>query len=150
MKISLFSLLLLLSGCVTCVVVPTNENYSVYGYDFTKYSELNFLFTPESYNGKYKSCGLINVEYEPEVKKASSAYDKIEGYNTIKANDTELTSWHVKKPNIDSLIYKTYTVATKMGADAVINFNVEFFFKENGCITYSTVRISGFAIKRIE
>lgn len=131
-KLVLVLLTLLLIGC--------NPGYEIgkliftYEYDFTKYSENNFLFTPEKYDGEYESVGLLKVEFFPPIKKN----DNPESYSKYKQEEINT------QEAIDSL----YMLAKRMGADAIMNFKVEPTELDYGFMIGEGVQVKGFAIKR--
>ena len=118
----------------------------VYGYDFTKYTAVGFLFTPEKYLGEYESIGMLVVEIYPEIKKekktsmqyGTSDYDKPQG-------------WHYYPISTGEALDSLYSIATKMGADAVVNLVIEDAEEKWGVLNDSTIpgkKVSGFAVKR--
>ncbi len=117
----------------------------LYGYDFTKYSKNNFLFTPEKYSGKYESVGLMYVLMWPEVKKLekikksdNTSFDRVtDYYSVIKMSPME---------GLDSL----YDKAIKMGADCIMNLEITSKQGANGPVVFDYYELSGFAIKRLD
>jgi hypothetical protein len=143
-----FSFLLLVCSCSIYKDVPHSENVNVI--DFNKYSDKGFLFTiDEKYIGKYKSCGLIEVELFPEVKnQVGENYDKNK-YISVDLYLIEIIS-------IDQVFDLIYEKAKSIGADAIVNLKIskeenphilKTHMAYNFCDGYS---ISGFAIKRLD
>ena len=56
--ILIFFSCLLINNCAKDVTKFERE-YDIYGVDFCEHSKKNFLFTPYSYDGKYRSDGLV-------------------------------------------------------------------------------------------
>ncbi len=140
--IAAFFSLFFLFGCQS---YEMQKQVILYGYDFTKYSKNNFLFTPEKYSGKYESVGLMYVLMWPEIKKLekikeseNSSFDRIaDYYMVIKVSPME---------GLDSL----YDKATKMGADCVMNLEINSKQGANGPVIFDYYELSGFAIKRLD
>lgn len=141
--VATFLPLLLLLGCQS---YEMQKAVILYGYDFTKYSKNNFLFTPEKYSGKYESVGLMYVLMWPEIKKSektvksenTSFYDRsVDYYGVVKVSPTE---------GLDSL----YERAVKMGADCVMNLEINSKQGANGPVVFDYYELSGFAIKRLD
>ena len=135
-KVLIFIGLLSFYGCTTSETVNLSRDKEIFvsGYSFLKYSEMNFLFTPEQYLEDYESVGLIQVEIFPEVKKGWVTF-KYQPYNIERITPEEV---------LDSLYY----VATKMGADAVVRLNIESMIKSHYDLLLLGIRAYGFAIKR--
>lgn len=130
-------MLIYLSGCSQGIVMQ--KSMIVSGYDFSKYSKIGFLFTPEKYNGSYESIGLVEVDVYPAV------LDKAYYDDTQRKFDR----WSVDKISTSEVIDSLYAVCNKMGANALTNFKIEVSNPaSNGAITYYGIKASGFAIKR--
>ena len=121
------------------------------GYDFRPYTEQNFLFTPEAYQGEYESIGLLYVEIIPEVKRANygenSRINELE-WEFIRSRSGDGV-WKVKRFSSKEILDELYKEATKMGANAVVNLKFENIENSNGAITFYGIGVSGLAIKRI-
>ena len=121
------------------------------GYDFTKYTKLGFLFTPEKYNGDYESIAYIKLSIYPSVKKMS--YDeflKTDSSNTSdKWKSNKGYKWKIDKIPTSEILDSLYNYSKNKGADAVTNLDIEPTEAiSNGKIFYSGIKASGFAIKR--
>ena len=142
-KICSIILLLFLAGCGK--TIELQRSVHVAGFDFSKYSDMGFLFTPQSYTLDYKSIGVLSATVFPAVKKIveGESYN-ISGYEKI-GKDEE---WLAEKLNPSDAIDEMYNAAVKMGADAIVNFNIKWVTKMNGLIELKGFEVSGFAIKR--
>ena len=70
-KLLLILSIFLFVGCVTAPKrIP--EVMIIMNVDFTKYSQKEFLFTPDSYTGDYESKGLITLTFYPEANKITT------------------------------------------------------------------------------
>lgn len=119
--------------------IETQKSMEVNGYDFTKYSKIGFLFTPEKYLGNYESVGLIEVKLYPEVK-AEKTYDE---------HKHKFDYWKVEKILPSEVIDSIYVVCKNMGANALMNFKIDKTdLVSNGAIYYYGIKVSGFGIKR--
>jgi len=153
-----FGVVILVVISTNCVpssgVVEVSENYPVYGYDFTTYSEEGFLFTTETYLGDYESVGLIEIPYRPEFIRAEvprgTVPDQWEGYENYQDPFDENLYWRVKQADPDTLIKEAYEIADSMGADAIINFEISPYTVENGSLSVTSIRLTGFGIKRLD
>ena len=153
-----------LSNCGSTNVVPMNESFVTISYDFREYTEKGFMFTPEKYLGEYESIGLIEVLYIPEFKDGHSddigahvlvdgriyLYDKQDEYMIYADPHTQFKLWFVSRPNTTQLIREAFESADEMGANAITNFRIIPTFYDNNKLEVSTVKLSGFAIRRIE
>jgi hypothetical protein len=157
-KIAVFILALLV---VTSCSVQMQELKKIEGYsilnkiDFRKYSDKGFLITPEKYSGEYHAIGMIDF-----IKMPGAVYvkrTKLDENNKPVAPEfghpaeVEKT-WVPDNINIDAVLEDLYKQCVALGADAIINFNVEPNSVLHGGIqnpvTIEGVRITGFAIKR--
>lgn len=111
------------------------------GFDFSKYSKNNFLFTPEPFVGNYESIGLLNTVIYPEVIKVDARIAGIK-YNSLG------DGWSAKKIDPYEAIDSMYVQALRMGADAVVRFEIKSISKPNGYKIISGIEVTGFAIKR--
>jgi len=131
--------IMFLVGCGNAVELE-KELYHV-GFVFTKYTQNNFLITPEGYNGDYESIGLITTVLYPEVKKVS--------IKDLNENWQKLGEyWSVKKIDANEAIDSMYAIAVKHGANAIIRFDTKVISKPNGIFNIYGWEVSGFAIKR--
>lgn len=64
-----FRIVIFLFSCVSGIKHITRIEQFV-GIDFSSYTEKGFLFTPESYQGDYKSIGMVTYSITPEAKHA--------------------------------------------------------------------------------
>lgn len=120
----------------------------VTGFDFTKYTEQNFLFTPEGFSGEYESIGIIRASIFPEVKEAkglSITKEITKDYNVVSLAGS---NWLIEKIKPEMAVEEIFQTAKKMGADAIINFDARISPTQNGKFTFYGYEVSGFAIKR--
>ncbi len=146
---ALLGLLVLLIPATACS--PGQEVYEkemeVRGYDFTKYTEEGFLITPEKYEGRYESIGVLRVSVWPEIEVESSgdASPARPG-----PNDTD-RAWVTTAPvSRTEVIDSLYSRAERMGADAITQFESEIVTREESNVTRIGVEASGFAINRVD
>jgi hypothetical protein len=139
----------------SCIITPHIQHYEyTYVADLTKYSEENFLFLKEGYQGKHESCGFVEGALYPEVVKEprtvpydESKYHKY-GY------------WLVEKISVERLIDNVYKEAKHLNANALIHFkivkvtNPEIYRYSEFTNQLKDISdgyyVSGFAIRRIE
>jgi hypothetical protein len=132
-------LLFLLLSCSTKVVVIEKELNTLV-FDFTKYSKKGFMFTPEKYDGKYESIGIIDMVIYSKMTQAQKAID---GKPVVPG------TWVYEPLNTSEIIELAYQKAVNMGANAVTNFKISESSKyhEKFQIEIPGIRLTGFAIK---
>ena len=141
----------LLLGCEANVMESPRIIWAT-GWDFSKYSEKGFLITPEAYNGKYVSIGLITLTVIPEVKKKEpgSRFDENKYYEVFKDN---YEPYLIEKPDPEAVLNEMVNMAAKMGADAMTHFSSnsrrETVSRTEGWQKV-IIEVSGYAIKRKE
>jgi hypothetical protein len=130
---------------VSCTPSKFQKQVVTYVYDFTKYSNQNFLFTPEQYTGNYNSIGLLEIEIYPET-------EKVLAKNTSNQYGTEdyskSTQWIYYPISTEEVLDSLYNRAIRMGADAITRLKIEDFIVSYGTVYSYGKKASGFAIKR--
>lgn len=151
-KLIILSTALLFTACVSSNVTERDEFYAVWGYDFTEYTEIGFMFTPEMYHGDYESVGLIEISYSPSFLEipGDARGDALMDYqdSQVYRDPIETKYWRVSRPSSEELIEKAYNQATELGADAIVNFRMVSDTWTNGQLEVGTLTLRGFAIKR--
>ena len=147
---SLFIAGILLASCATPRPLPTEEHYYTTGYNFTEYTEMGFMFTPEGYSGEYKSVGIIEIKHIPRFAHIPSGGDtqRMEG-SRVYRDPLGSGYWRVTEVDTNRMIRDAYEAASRMGADAVINFRMVPDTFQNVTLEVPTATLRGFAIKRI-
>ena len=147
-SLSVILIIATIAGCST--TLENTGGFYVRGYDFTKYTEQGFLFTPESYLGTYDAVGQIHVDFIPEVREALTPTIQrpiqIEGFDRITHQGKY---YYVEQPNTAKIIDHLYELSAEMGANAVTNFSVTSRAWE-GISDIRIVTVSGFAIRRTD
>jgi len=122
------------------------------GYDFTKYTNNGFLFTPEKYNEKYAAIGIVKLTILPAVKKAEknkSINNSSTNYDTWNRDKSISVDWTVERVTAQDVLDSLYNYSKNMGANAITELKIvpseEF---SNGKIFFRGITASGFAIKR--
>jgi len=144
-----FVFCILLSSCaVNRTHIP--KEFFVSGFDFTKYTDKGFLITPYEYNGVYKSIGIIQINIAPEANLIENG----SGYTTKDGQKIMRLEWEIEKVSVMEAIDSMYTVAIKMGADAIVSLEVGNDVKMYEQGTKHPVAIvgnviNGYAIKRV-
>lgn len=144
----LILLLLLTISLFSCKVTKVNmipKREILTRIDFREYSKKDFLFTPEKYDGKYESVGLISFLIMPEAVK-----EKIKVNPFVDSEETY--KWNINEINIQNAVEGIYKHCIEMGADALVNFKADVEIEDNSIATPPLklygYRITGFAIKR--
>jgi len=151
LKIVTFICICFLIGCATTGItfVPKTMNIGIF--NFKKYSENNFLFTPHNYLGDYESIGLVSIIISPSAKitKIKSPHKNGDGSPYYKK------VWNVDDMNVDEALDSLFYLANKLGANAIVDlqikeitqsYNMNSIFPQ---ITIYGYKIDGFAIKRL-
>jgi uncharacterized protein YbjQ (UPF0145 family) len=145
--------IILFSGC-TPKLVQWETDYIIDGYDFRKYTEEGFLFTPNAYSDDYKSIALINILFVPEI-------DNIQGnpFNKPIENSERRVIWYysdyyyVEESNPKIMVQNIYELAKDLGGDAVTNFKISTHYLSNGKngeYEIETLKVTGFVIDRMD
>ena len=150
MKNLAFILLVLFTGCATLQDPQTSTGQTLlYGFNFTKYTDQGFLFTPEAYLDNYESIGLIRVVVTPRIIQSSKGQNAPgAGYKEHKQNANASNIFWVEEISTSKAIEAAYNEAVAMGADAVTNFLIEEEIVRNGWMSQRNMVVTGFAIKR--
>ena len=150
--ITLILFFTILISCTQLKYVPKYEN--VFVLDFTKYADLGFLITPEPYNGKYESIGLLNIILRPEanlitleIPLSESMQEKTGGkYKTLK-------HWVMGEFNKQTILDLAYEESVKLNGNAIMNFRIYPNDEKYAIIpplTIPGIEIHGFIIKRLD
>jgi hypothetical protein len=123
--------LVLFIGCSTSVSLK--KEMIISDLDFRPYSEKGFLFTTETYTeSDYNAIGLMEITLRPGVwtnPNANVIFDRFDA-----------------QEGLDSL----YQYASKRGADAIMNFRIEWRQLHVMGVSEAYPTFSGFAIKRLK
>ena len=148
--------IIILPACMTLEelkVIPPEESF--YGIDFRPYTEKGFFMTPEKFVGEYEPIGLLTYQLLPSAQYSNKGGQKIP---TSKSGQTGTVyyvskySWHVDEVKLKDALDGIYDYCISMGADALVNLQLQPSKKEYSGIKNPVVidgyEISGFAIKR--
>lgn len=147
-KILIVLSLVIFTSCASSKFETWETELRSSSYDFRPYTEQGFLFTPDKYTEPYDAIGLVEITYIPNISKAPSVTrpDQMRGYRIMKAGTT---FYYVELPDIDKLLAEMFNLADGFGADALSNFKITKETVYNGNVPIETVKVSGFAIKRL-
>ena len=142
-RIGLFFLFLschVITSCGTQYRVIEKESQSIV-FDFRKYTNRGFMFTPEKYTKEYESIGLIDLVIYTKM---------VQAQKTIGEKPVLNLGWTPIPINPNELIEMAYREATSMGANAITGFQIKNTSRFNPIhkIDVPGVRLVGFAIKR--
>ena len=156
-------------SCASTPITHIPGYTTVRFFDLTKYTELGFLITPEeTYAGKYDSIGSLTIEKMPEAKKVEVGQvtrkkekdDWMFERGARSGSQVTRKKWVIETimgKDIEATMDKLYQRAKESGADAMVNFRIEEVtrerivdFKEMETIVLVGIRVSGFAIKRLD
>jgi len=137
-----------ISSCVTHQLTEWETDLRSSGYDFRSYTERGFLFTPEIYTESYEAIGLVEITYVPEIREHRQPGNPVPlaGYRILSSNDR---NYYIELPETDNLIEEMYNLADGLGADALSNFRISPERLNNNNVEIETIKVSGFAIKRL-
>jgi len=148
----LWMIIILFSGCSSStppLFFPETTTVSIA--DFTEYGDKGFLFSPNVYEGEYKSIGLIEFILYPEASKKKFTYEK-EFKSKYMPETYTISKWIITDPVLSSdLVDMAYQKSVELGADALVSFDVNFVHKkEFKDLTLTGIKVSGYAIKRLD
>lgn len=142
-----FTIILLISSCSQESITRIPREVTYYGINFTKYSKQNFLVTPIEYPGFYDAIGIVSVELYPEAD-----YKTTEIRTNASGQEVQHKEWVVEQIDAQDAVDSLVSMASRMGADAIINFKLNTekaeYLRITNPIVLSGVSASGFAIKR--
>jgi len=154
-------IIVLLSGCTTAFKIAKLDELqeiaeikNFNSIDFTTYTAKGFFITPEKYMGEYNSIGIVRYEVYPGATyvKTSSIPNPEFGKTTGASAVIFLKEWKVNYISLQEVLGGMYEQCKKMGADALVNFEVKpSAFPYLGISNPTSINgyiISGFAIKR--
>ncbi len=160
-QITLSLSLLVLISCSITKPEPKHYPRIVHfsAFDFTPFTEQDFLFTPEKYNFDYQSIGLITCIIVPEeqikVIQQSKQIKRLDDiyFDDIYSDRSEtIKIFYPEEIKPDEVLKLIYDECVKMGADAFINFEYQTMYKPSQNSGFEKVKwhiVSGFAIKRL-
>jgi len=138
-------LLSLFGSCIELKRVATSKEFIVYGFDFTKYANQGFLFTPlEIVDRPYEGRGLVRIEGWPKVHLLTTLVPAPNGSGLV-----EQKKFTPEKMDPSELINEAYEYAKSIGADAIIQFKITSKTGNRGNINVDGLELYGFAIKRL-
>lgn len=139
-----FALIFIISSCGPLKHIPGYEIFM--GVDFRPYSEKGFLITPHEYHGEFTSIYMIDYILMPEASYQPAQYEDNQ--------KVEEGGWRFsyKDADIEHAVESIYNKCVEMGADAIMDFNIqthedEYDFIPNP-VTVKGLLITGVAIKR--
>ncbi len=141
-------LLLSLFACKTLDIntIPRTELFS--GIDFRPYTEKGFLITPEKYPGEYESIGIVSYLIFPESTREGIREEGTMPYQYA----TIRFEWNSEEINVQNALEGMYEECLKMGANALVNFDVTMEEELISVVTPPVMRkgyrVTGFAIRR--
>jgi hypothetical protein len=145
-------------GCVFLFVGCTGgisfipKTMTIGMFNFKKYSDKGFLFTPHSYLGDYESIGLVSVMLSPSAKinKINTGNKNSDGSPIFKK------VWNIDKINVDEALDSLYFLANKLNANAIVDLEIKEISQSyndiNSDVPQVTIfgyKVDGFAIKRL-
>ena len=105
-------------------VRPSLLDVDVVYFDFTKYNELGFYFTPNTYNNNHDVLGIIRVELHPSViyiKSTEIVHDDFHGDAYYGSTNKKMVQ-RVGDLDWYSLLDEIYNLSINMGGDGFTNF----------------------------
>lgn len=141
---------LLFIGCSTGIKF-ISKSMTMGIFNFKKYSESGFLFTPHNYLGDYQSIGLMSIMLSPSAR-----------LNRIKTNEKGISDsaiykqvWDIDSIDVEEALDSLHSQAIKLGANAIIDLQIKEISQTYNVNTGQPVvtifgfKIDGFAIKRL-
>lgn len=161
---------ILLFVAVGCASVPrpsnTDGGYEYLGFDFRKYSDQKFMFSPYPPKYDYDTRGLLTIRLTPKVTEIpQQLYLTTTRNNNIyyetKADGTQNT-YFTKRVNVlggntyyyaveviepEEAIDKMYEQAMAMNANAVVDFEIVQKTANDNGLTYAYYEVTGLAVR---
>jgi len=141
-KLQILLTLTILSISCSPSLTSISKQITVTSFDFTKYNDEEFLFTPDNYLGDYESIGLLSVEILPELKKVSGQNLKPGQFYSPDM------LWEYVAVSSGEILDTLYSKAKSLGADSIVHLNFEIINLVYRNVSVPGIRASGFAIKR--
>jgi hypothetical protein len=144
MKYFLFFLVVIsFLSCEALKKVASPKEFSIYGFDFRKYADSSFLFTPlTQLTRPYDLRGMIRIVGYPEVRKIQTSVTFGEGDNKSSGY-----KYIPQKLDPQEVIEEAYRISRSFGADALISFDIKSSKVVRGNVEVEKIELSGYAIK---
>jgi len=140
--------IVLLVGVWSCSKPPllSPEDFQFSAISFKKYTEKGFLFTPDTYEDKYESIGIIDATLFPEANLKNAETGSPTG---------SMIYWVTEPINVQKALDSLYFDCVGMGADALVQIKFEVVEEKKyrdttNPLLIKGLNIRGFAIKRIK
>lgn len=144
--IALVSLgLLFLSGCTQ--PVPHSALFYNNSIALDTYSSQNFLFTPNSYQGKFEPVGLITVTLLPGIYKNSEPTKFKDDWTSSGPAGSKII-YFSDNITIREVFDSAYAISRRLNADALTEYSLKIDSVKMGGLKIGITSITGFAIKR--
>lgn len=151
-------IVIIMVGCTSVTQTPLfyiERIKTAQGIDFTKYSEKEFLITPEKYLDDYESIGLLNFSISSGAVLEKILVSKADEM-AKKAGITDLYhyKWNIEEINYKEILDFAYNISIEMGGNAITNFEINYDVQHyNNADGYPSVlipkiNVTGFVIKR--
>lgn len=139
---------------------------SLYYIDYSKYAQEGFLILPYPYQGEFDALGELAMEVNPAVAVSGDGWHRSKSHNYMSPvnsffrdtpyfrADTTLSSFTprlavpLEKNMPDDLVRMAVDEARSLGADAIVNFRIEYFDDGVGPDDREGYIVSGFLIRR--
>jgi hypothetical protein len=154
MKKILFCLFVLVYFGTSCVAIKhIPSEYHTLTYDFKRYQDQGFTFTPYPPSGEYESKGYIEVTYYPEAKLGEpDNYAELISSGHSERDIRE--RWWVKKLDTQAILDSIFKQARSMEANAFTSLSIVYDMKYPlgtglgaQVLRIPGVKISGYAVR---
>lgn len=139
-----------------------DRQQEMYYLDYSKYAAEGFMILPYPYQGEFDALGELRLEVNPKVivegvgwrrgsyEPVSSYFEKTLYYkaDTTLGGFTPRVVIPADPELLNDLVRMAVDEAKYRGADAIANFNIEFFPDNIGADEREGYVVSGFLIKR--
>lgn len=154
-------------SCSSPLIHLTLDRQQVMCYlDYSKYAEEGFMILPYPYQGEFDALGELVMEVNPAAvvsgdgwyrSKSGSYVSPVSSFfrdtpyfraDTTLGNFTPRLSTSLEKNMPNDLVRMAVDEAKSQGADAIVNFSIEYFDDGVGPDDREGYIVSGFLIKR--
>ncbi|MEE4257305.1 MAG: hypothetical protein V2I47_09715, partial [Bacteroidales bacterium] len=109
-------LIVVLGSCKPLTYIPSySEKFVI---DLTRYTDKQFLITPEVYTGDYESIGILAIAFYPTARRVKNSESASNNSDQFIVQG----SWVAEKVKAEEVVDILYEDAKNMGADAIMNF----------------------------
>ena len=137
--------------CCTAGISFVPKTITIGMFDFKKFSDKGFLFTPHDYSGEYESIGLVSALLLPSAKIIKTTT----GEKSPAGRQVYQKVWDIYKIDVNEALDSLYFLVKRLNGDAIVDLQINEISQTYNTssrspqLTIFGYKIAGFAIKRI-